>query len=178
MSYECLTSYEARERLRQEKNNNTAFWNELQKKSRLEDLRPTDDDFITEDTMPCVQMDEEDGPDDSDITPAEVIADIVGKTHERCIVRQENGSGLSSAADTSAPLAHVGDDAAPESVEVAEETGRGKRKKKENSLYAGWWRHEAKDGRDMPCEPGMDIGIGMGAENKRVQRKFTQLHAA
>jgi hypothetical protein len=78
LSYECLTSYNARERLRQEKNNDTPFWNELQKKSLI-DLRPTDDEVVSEDAMPCVNMDEEDGPDDSDIMPAEVVADIVGK---------------------------------------------------------------------------------------------------
>ena len=153
LSYECLTSYNARERLWQEKNNDTPFWNELQKKSLI-DLRPTDDEVVSEDAMPCVNMDEEDGPDDSDIMPAEVVADIVGKQPQRCLIRQADGGGLSSAADTdSNALLDV-------AVEVpAEEKGRGKRKKKENQLYAGWWRHEAKDGTDMPGEPGMDISI-------------------
>jgi hypothetical protein len=77
LSYGCLTSYEARERLRQEKTEDTRFWNDLQKKSPVE-LRPTDDEVVLEDDMPRVNMDEEDGPDDSDILPAEVVADIVG----------------------------------------------------------------------------------------------------
>ena len=93
--------------------------------------------------MPRVQMDEEDGPDDSDITLAEVVADIVGEMPQRCIVRQQaNGGGLSSTADTNDTEVAV--------IEEPEEKGRGKRKKKENQLYAGWWRHEAIDGRDMP----------------------------
>jgi hypothetical protein len=99
-------------------------------------------------------MDEEDGPDDSDITPAEVVADILGKTPERSIIRQANRSGLSSVADTD-DLADDSRNVAPEvAVEVEEKgrLGRGKREKKENQLYAGWWRHEAKDGSDMPSE--------------------------
>lgn len=120
-------------------------------------------------------MDEEDGPDDSDITPAEVIADILGKTPERSVIRQANRRGLSSAADT--------DDSQRVPPEVAvevEEKGRGKRKKKENQLYAGWWRHEAKDGSDMPSEPGMDVGEGMVVKEEydattQLERKFTRL---
>ena len=109
-------------------------------------------------------MDEEDGPDDSDITPAEVIADIVGKTPKRCIIRQANacGSGLSSAADTDAPYAAP--EVAEPVAEVVEEKGRGKRRKRENRLYAGWWRHEGKDGSDLPVERGMDIGVGMAVD--------------
>jgi hypothetical protein len=129
--------------------------------------------------MPRVNMDEEDGPDDSDITPAEVVADIVGKAPQRRIVRQADGGGLSSAADIGETQDDV-PEVAGSVVEVPEEKGRGKRKKKENQLYAGWWRHEAEDGRDMPGEPGM---IEMATEEKnlkRVQRKqngskFTQV---
>jgi hypothetical protein len=120
-------------------------------------LRPTDDEFIIEDAIPSIHMDEKDGPDDSDITPAEVVADIVGRIPRRCIVQHANSDGLSSVADTDA--SHMAQ--APEvagSVESVEEKGRGKCKKKKNMLYAGWWRHEARDGRDMPCKPGMDIG--------------------
>ena len=116
--------------------------------------------------MPCVDMDEEDGPDDSDITPAEVVADVLGKTPERSIIRQANRSGLSSVADTD-DLADNSRNVAPEVAVEVEEKGRGKRKKKENRLYAGWWRHEAKDGSDMPSEPGMDVGDGMVVEENK-----------
>lgn len=47
-----------------------------------------------------VNFDEEDGPDDSDITPAEVVADVIGEETRRHIVRHKDGGGLSSAADT------------------------------------------------------------------------------
>jgi hypothetical protein len=115
--------------------------------------------LIIEDVIPCIHMDDEDGPDDSDITPAEVVADIVGRIPGRCIVRHANGDGLSSVADTEAlHVARAPEVQAAGSVESVEEKGRGKRKKKDNLLYAGWWWHEARDGRDMPCEPGMDIG--------------------
>jgi hypothetical protein len=122
--------------------------------------------------MLSVNMDEEDGPDDSDITPAEVVGDIVGEIAQRDFIRQTNGGGLSSATDIDTP------EIAGLVVEVPEEKGRGKRKKRENQLYAGWWRHEAEDGRDMPSEPGMDIGVEIATdEKKRAQskRKLTQV---
>jgi hypothetical protein len=129
-------------------------------------LRPTDDHFVEEDTMPRVDLDEEDGPDDSDITPAEVVADVIGEKPRRNVIRQKDGGGLSSAADTD-------DQENMESaIEAVEDEGRGKRKRKENQLYVGWWRHEAKDGKDMPGEPGMDVGVDVDdGGTKRGRRK-------
>jgi hypothetical protein len=64
------------------------------KKKSQRTQQPTDDDPIVEDTMLSVDMGEEDGPDDSDITPAEVVANIVGRRPRRDFVRQANGGGL------------------------------------------------------------------------------------
>jgi hypothetical protein len=67
-------------------------------------------------------------------------------------------------------------------VEVLAQEGWGKHKKKENQLYAGWWWHQAKDGMDMPGEPGMDVSIGVvrretqhSAEAKPQQKQITDV---
>lgn len=118
-------------------------------------------------------MDDEDGPDDSDITPAEVVADIVGRIPGRCIVRHANGDGLSSVADTEAlHVARAPEVQAAGSVESVEEKGRGSARKKIICcmLDGGGTRQEMGG----TCLASL-AWISVVEENRHVQRKFTHL---
>jgi hypothetical protein len=103
--------------------------------------------------MPPVELGEDDGVDDSDISPKTLIADILGKKprKSRRVVENAQG-GLSSAADAESTDdiegdAEVGDNV-EEVSEKAETSGRSKRIRKPNALYAGWRRHFDEDGSE------------------------------
>ncbi|KAJ7748715.1 hypothetical protein B0H14DRAFT_3603993 [Mycena olivaceomarginata] len=70
ISYESLTSLQIRARLRNEEADKTELWKELQGSKADQDL-PLESKEVAEDVV-----DEEEGPDDSNITPAAVVADV------------------------------------------------------------------------------------------------------
>ncbi|KAJ7211424.1 hypothetical protein GGX14DRAFT_697434 [Mycena pura] len=95
---------------------------------------------VEEDHMPSVDRDEEDGPDDSDISPATVIADVIHRRKGR-VARKEEG-GLRSTAVAESMEAEAED----ESESDAEETNRrSTRLRKPNRRYLGWLTHNDSD---------------------------------
>ncbi|KAF7334113.1 DDE-1 domain-containing protein [Mycena venus] len=134
LSYESLTSPAIRARLRKEREDNTTS------------LPP-------EDEMPRIELGEDDGIDDSDISPKTLIADILGKKPRKsCRVVEKNQGRLSSAADAENADDIEGDfevgsssKDAEEVGEKAETSGRSKRNRKPNTLYTGWRRHFDED---------------------------------
>ncbi|KAF7324415.1 hypothetical protein MVEN_02644000 [Mycena venus] len=152
LSYESLTSPAIRARLRKEREDNTLFWNELQTK-RGTDYAPAEDEPAPEDEMPRIELGEDDGIDDSDISPKTLIADILGKKPRKsCRVVEKNQGRLSSAADAENVDDIEGDfevgsssKDAEEVGEKAETSGRSKRNRKPNTLYTGWRRHFDED---------------------------------
>ncbi|KAJ7748705.1 hypothetical protein B0H14DRAFT_3603971 [Mycena olivaceomarginata] len=148
ISYESLTSLQIRARLRNEEADKTELWKELQGSKADQDL-PLESKEVAEDVV-----DEEEGPDDSNITPAAVVADVtVSKKRRDCVARKTKGSGLRSAALTDDI------DAVPEPMfeamdgaeEVKEQgTGRPTQAKKPNRHYLrpGWLSHEDEQDSD------------------------------
>jgi hypothetical protein len=106
--------------------------------------------------MPLVDQDEEDGPDDSDISPAAVIADVIKKPKGR-VTRKAEGGGLCSTA-LAEDLEADSEPMEPQAMEDAGnlEEGRSKRARKLNRLYLGWLYHNDSD--DSEVEHGMDAG--------------------
>ncbi|KAJ7196687.1 hypothetical protein GGX14DRAFT_672342 [Mycena pura] len=143
LSYECLTSPRIRSRLRKEQSEKTAFWDELQSNT----LPADDENDVAEDQMPRVDMDEEDGPDDSDISPGAVIADVTGIKKRRRVAKKPDGVGLCSAAAAEDPEAEVG----PDDLEGEKEDsklGRSKRLRKVTRRYLDWLNDDDSEEED------------------------------
>lgn len=150
LSYETLTSPQIRARLRKEEAEETEFWRELQE-NKADKYLPPEGKEVTEDVV-----DEEEGPDDSDISPAAVVADVTASKRRRGrVARKSDGSGLRSMA-LADDFEMVLEPVASEATGSAEETkeGRPKRAKKPNQHYLGpgWLYHDDEDDSDVEPE--------------------------
>ncbi|KAJ7050612.1 hypothetical protein C8F01DRAFT_1344185 [Mycena amicta] len=145
LSFESLTSPAIRARLREERDKNTEFWQELQTK-RGNFLDIPADVVVAEDEMPDVGLGEEDGVDDSDISPHQVAADVRGKKRAR--VGRKTGGGLTAAALSESTEVGDDDDGAQP---AASKGGRapGKRQTQPNTRYTDFWRHYDEDDEDV-----------------------------
>ncbi|KAJ7815544.1 hypothetical protein B0H13DRAFT_2381017 [Mycena leptocephala] len=76
LSFDCMTSFDTKERLINLRNDNPKLWNDLQTKS-TRDYCPGDDEEVAEDLEPY--EDEEMGADNSEIPTREVVQHVVTK---------------------------------------------------------------------------------------------------
>jgi hypothetical protein len=134
LSYESLTSPQIRARLREE-DEKTEFWKELQG-NKADKYLPSESKEIAKDIV-----DEEEGPDDSDISPAAVVADVtVSKSRRGRVARKSTGSGLRSSvlADDIDVVPEPPSEGRDGAEEVQEQgTGRATRTWKPNRHYLG-----------------------------------------
>jgi hypothetical protein len=150
MSYDSLTSYDARQKLRDLKTTDSEFWDELTRKSAA-GLIIADEDNVAEDeenTDPFFE-------DDSDLPCDAIISTVLG-THPVGVTLNATGDVVSAAAAESLDNDKI-DELLPNEVtennDKAGETaemGRGKRKRTSNKLYStnAFWRHHDNDGSD------------------------------
>ncbi|KAK6996841.1 hypothetical protein R3P38DRAFT_2654258, partial [Favolaschia claudopus] len=149
LSYECLTSPRIRARLRKEEADNTPFWKELQGKEKHKDL-PTEDEDAAEDVMPAIEAEE--GPDDSEISPRAVLADVGNKRRGRVSRKKDGGLRSTAQADDLDVEPPAEDDAEEAQDDKPKEMGPGKRAIKPNRLYKGWTRHYDDEDTDVEEE--------------------------
>lgn len=149
LSYDSLTSYEARQKLRNLKTTDSEFWDELTRKSAA-GLIIADEDNVAEDeenTDPFFE-------DDSDLPCDAIISTVLG-TNPVGVTLNATGDVVSAAAAESLDNDKI-DEMLPN--EVAEnnkagetaEMGRGKRKRTSNKLYStnAFWQHHNNIGSD------------------------------
>jgi hypothetical protein len=151
LSYECLTGYVVRDRLRNLKKTDPEFWNELTAASVPE---PTNKDHtFEEDNMdtPDTRFD-----DDSNLKCDTIIAGVTGSDLPEGVLLTEDGDLVSVVQAESMEDNINGEFSEPPSdVQLAaEELGPGKRKRRANTLYNSniFWRHH--DNEDPNNEPG------------------------
>jgi hypothetical protein len=109
------------------------------------DYSPGDDEEVQEDLEP--HEDEDMGADDSMIPTREVVEHVVAnKTAKH---RKIAAAGLVAVGEAE------NDDAIEEQTEEDTE-GLGKRKRRTNTRYAGFWRHANDKGDDIGV-PGIDL---------------------
>jgi hypothetical protein len=141
LSYQSLTSYEARARLRSLKQDNPEFWFELTQK-RIQDVTLKESEPQAEDAEEVEFHGGDDGElDDSDIPLKMVIDSIVTGRKPKNVRARENGTFESIQAE------HV-EDVSDTAEMKAEDLGRGKRVRKANRLYAAFWKHNDNDESD------------------------------
>lgn len=148
LSYESLTSYAVREKLRSLKVDDPQFWDELTSHApqETEDSTPTENENDTEILGKAVETDGTDPSDDTDVPCASVIANMLGNVSSVQGVEKLNGRLILKADAESMEFAV--DIGAVEDADCEPDTqvalGRGKRKKKENTLYSHqfWYHHD------------------------------------
>jgi hypothetical protein len=139
-----------RQALRNMKDTNPEFWNELTMKTP-EDLPLPDETKITpeDESLLTVELEDEDF-DDSEVPIKAVIASLDTKNLPKGIAPREGGSLMSvhAAESLDLPQGSGGETTMPEKL------GPGKRKRKPNTLYraADFWRHNVGDGSDVEAE--------------------------
>lgn len=153
MSYESLTSFEAREKLRNLKQTDPIFWNELT--MERPQLLPEEDEEVDEDKIP--KPDDVDwGWDDSDIPINTAVGTIVSGDYPIGVAERLEGGLMSvvQAEDLDLDLEEISkqnfveeDEFDVNGVEKAgaaeKPQGRGRREKKANKLYDSkvFWKH-------------------------------------
>lgn len=141
MSYTCLTSFNMRQALRNMKDTDLEFWNELTMKMP-EDLSLPDETKIMpkDENLLTAELDDEDF-DDSEVPIKVVIALLDTIELPRGIAPHEGGSLISVRAAESLE----------ETSPVPEKLGPGR---KPNTRYrvADFWRHNDSDGSDVEAE--------------------------
>jgi hypothetical protein len=143
LSYESLTSFDARENLRNMKNTDLEFWIELTGDTGISDV----DENIAQEGDPHLP-DITEFDDDSDLPCGAIIASVTGLQHSVDITRSADGDLLSSAQTEflDGQMAEALSLGVTGSVgeHGVEELGVGKRKRRGNTLYqsAVFWRHE------------------------------------
>jgi hypothetical protein len=142
LSYECLTSYEAREALRKMKTTDPEFWKEL----TMDALGGTDKDDMG------AEEDHEIGfelfDDDSDLPGEAIIAHVLEKGSPIGVTSNMQGDLMSAAQAESLEDDIVEpSNSEPMVVDEPEVLGVGKRKRKANTLYnsSQFWRHHDND---------------------------------
>lgn len=124
LSYESLTSYETRAKLRRLKDENPTFWTELTQKSG---------DVIAEGVEEEASLSDGDidGGDDTAVELDSIVAGITGDTLPVGVAIMADGTISASVADSESVLP---EDTEEMQVTIAEQ-GRGKRRKTANKLY-------------------------------------------
>lgn len=141
LSYQSLTSYTAREKLRNLKNDEPEFWDEL---TRQTGEKAKDGDGI-EVLGDEAELDGLPEGDDTDVLCSSVIADMLsGNIHtgsERP-VGVLTSKGEVETMDFVVDVVPEAEGNDCENLEDAMELGQGRRKKKANSLYShSFWHH-------------------------------------
>ena len=151
LSYTCLTSFEARDRLRNMRTTDPDFWKELtQNHPNDQDLPPAElnkplaEDIESESDKSNTTI-EDDDTDDSDLSVSTLINLMTAKDANlpATVGTRRNGT-LTSLADAE----NV--DLVDDTIEPAEGSGKGKkkriqRKRVANQCYAAFWRHYDED---------------------------------
>lgn len=152
----CLTSFKAREALRNLKTTDPAFWAELTM-SRPDENLPGTEEILPEDVEPDAGLEDADA-DDSDLSMLTLIAALTRDIPET-VGSRKTGTlmSLSDAENVDLDLelvppaeANVED---PKEEKAPEGSDRGKRKKFANKLYNGdaFWRHNDNDDWKDDC---------------------------
>jgi hypothetical protein len=135
----CLTSFKAREALRQMAKTNPEFWAELSVGGADNVQLPDATETLPEDVEHDTELEDQDS-DDSDLS-LETLITALTKDVPDTVGSRKSGK-LASLTDAE----NV--DLVPEMLEEgnsAAEGGRGKRNKVANQQYQGFWRHHDKD---------------------------------
>ncbi|KAG2130398.1 hypothetical protein DEU56DRAFT_740628 [Suillus clintonianus] len=136
LSYESLTGFAARDKLRKLKSEDPHFWEEL---TKVQPQETTDTTNTNEDIETEVDLYDDTSFDDTDVPCAVVIADMVGACVAAGIERVDGRLGSKTDAES---LEFEGNNHSEGSADVAEELGQGRRNKKANTLYSHtFWRH-------------------------------------
>ena len=153
LSYDCLTSYAVRDKLRNLKKTDPEFWKELTAASVPD---PTNEDqTFEEDIIDGHDMsfdDDSDLPCDTIIgcTTSSGIPENVSATADGNLVSVAEAESIDEVGESSTP-SQVPDSEVP----LAEEAlGPGKRKRRANTLYKAstFWRHHDNDDSDEELE--------------------------
>lgn len=142
LSYESLTGYNARQKLRELKTTDPDFWDQLTKNS-IADAAPGPDDKVAEDEetadLPLFE-------DDSDLPCQSIVSEVVG-AHAAGVVFNKDGDMASAAAAEALEREETTE--AQGANDGVNGLGRGKRRKTGNKLYqSGFWRHRDEDASD------------------------------
>jgi hypothetical protein len=138
------------------KDTDPEFWKELTMKTTHSVSLPDEDTMTPEDeSLLATELEDED-LDDSEIPTKTVIKLVIDKKVPEGITVRQSGSLMSNRAaesldvvDENAGESGPGSSAATSTVE---QLGLGKRKRKANTLYREFWRHN--DDSDSDIEPG------------------------
>ncbi len=132
LSYESLTSFATREELRQLRETDPAFWEELTRYDSVAEL-PEEDIEVAED----IEEEDEEG-DDSDV-PVWAVVDHVLRGKAPTGTRMMPAGILAASGEAESP----DEVEEQEQEEQPEDMGRGKRRKVENKRYNGdeFWKH-------------------------------------
>ncbi|KAL0057000.1 hypothetical protein AAF712_016384 [Marasmius tenuissimus] len=146
LSFKKLTSQEAHEGLRNLKETQHTFWEEITA-SKSQGLLVAEDERCQED-IELEEVNEDSGPIDSDVRLTDLAAHLTKNlaqgAHYEVLDSGSADAGLSSCAATEGEL--------PELTEVFIETlvqRQGTRQRKPNKWYAGWWKHADDFGNDL-----------------------------
>jgi hypothetical protein len=142
LSYECLTGTEVRSKLRNLRDTDPVFWNELTLKDPQALLPPEDVPQVEDEYNNNL-----DNVDDSDVPIGIVIENLVAGVAPQGYVVGDGG-GFQAEAE-----AERFDDKPPLAVDETDssggkELGRGRRYKQANRLYGAFWRHNDSDPSD------------------------------
>ncbi|KAL0057483.1 hypothetical protein AAF712_015873 [Marasmius tenuissimus] len=137
LSYKCLTGFEAQECLRNIKNDDKKFWQELTTES-AQKLRLTEGNGVTEDMV--LELEDDEGVGDSNIQLIDMIADASNEKTAGHVQRMAQG-GLESQSQAEEESDGPGTHEPVVKSETAEAAQRPQRARKPNKLYEGWWRH-------------------------------------
>ena len=143
LSYQSLTSFEARERLRSLKSTDPDFYAELSAGRNLGEIKH--DEVVQEDDPEIVGIGEVD--DDSDLPCKAVIAIVTGQPPPMKLLTAADGSLASAAQAESLELETTSSSG---EISAPEELGVGKRKRTANVLYKSdnFWHHRDEDSSD------------------------------
>jgi hypothetical protein len=133
LSYESLTSYEARQKLRDVKSSDPEQW------AQLTQTAASESDATAEESQFKAEDDENIAPffeDDSDLACNKVISSVLEACPEGVGMSAANGDFVSTRAAES-----IDNDEVTNRQQQETELGRGKRKKQSNKLYSSFWRH-------------------------------------
>ena len=143
LSYESLTGYPVREKLRSLKINDPQFWEEL----TCHVAKETEDGVVVnklEAPGEEADLDCTDPSDDTDVSCASVIADMLGEAPSMQVEKLNGGLASKAEAESMDFAVDAAVDMAKHCERQPDEAalGRGRRQKKVNSLYSQkFWRH-------------------------------------